>query len=96
MTLASALALVGAPVGGGLKGPALAAHVQVEAADGYRVAFSLAELDPATGSTEAYIAFERDGEPLDASMGPYRLVVPTDRRGARWVRQVTRIRIVQP
>lgn len=29
-------------------------------------------------------------------VGPVRLVVPTDKRGARWVRQVTRIRIVRP
>jgi len=71
----------------------LAATVRVDATDRYQVAFSLAELDPATGSSDALLVWERDGGPLDAPSAPYRLVVPTDKRGARWVRQVVRIRI---
>jgi DMSO/TMAO reductase YedYZ molybdopterin-dependent catalytic subunit len=94
--LLAAAALAGAPTGDKLRGPALATFVLVEAADGYKVVFSLAELDSGTGGTEAYVAFEREGKPLDDTVGPFRLVVPTDKRAARWVRQVTRIRIVKP
>ena len=94
--LLAAAALAGAPTGDKLRGPALATFVLVEAADGYKVVFSLAELDSGTGGTEAYVAFEREGKPLDDTVGPFRLVVPTDKRAARWVRQVTRIRIRQP
>lgn len=89
--LARVLALAGIPFDKPLRGPLLLAKLQVEAADGYRVAFSLAELDPHTGSTEAFLAFALDGEPLDSGAGPFRLLVPTDKRGARWVRQVTRL-----
>jgi DMSO/TMAO reductase YedYZ molybdopterin-dependent catalytic subunit len=73
-----------------------ASTVQVEALDGYRVAFSLAELDAGTGSTDAVVALEMDGKPLGGELGAFRMVVPTDKRSARWVRQVARIKVVQP
>jgi hypothetical protein len=44
-SLADLVHLVGAPVGDSLRGPALASYVLVEAADGYRVTFSLAEFN---------------------------------------------------
>ena len=95
VALSAVLGLVEAPLGEALRGKALASHVQVEAADGYRVAFSLAELDAGLGNTDALVAFERDGKPLGGELGSFRLVVPTDKRGARWVRQVTKISIVE-
>ncbi len=94
VALTSVLGLAGPAFGQPLRGPLLVAHLRVEAADGYRVAFSLPELDPRTGSTEALLAYELDGQPLNPELGPFRLVVPTDRRGARWVRQVTRLVLV--
>ena len=94
--LSEVLALVGAPSGEALRGNALALTVEVEALDGYRAAFSLAELDAGVGSTDAVIAFERDGKPLGGELGAFRVVVPTDKRGARWVRQVAKIRVIKP
>src|SRR5262245_1165837 len=42
----------GAPVGSAMRGDAVATYVAATASDGYRVVFSLAELDPEfTGST---------------------------------------------
>jgi DMSO/TMAO reductase YedYZ molybdopterin-dependent catalytic subunit len=93
VSLVKVLALVNAPFGDQLKGDAFAAYVLVEARDDYRVIFSLVELDAKTAGTEAFVAFEKDGQPLPSGMGPLRLVVPTDRRGARWVREVTRISV---
>jgi hypothetical protein len=84
------------PSGEALRGKALASTIQVEALDGYRVASSLAELDAGTGSTDAVVAFELDGKPLGGELGAFRMVVPTDKRSARWVRQVARIKVVQP
>ena len=92
--LTAVLALVGAPAGEALRGPGLALHVRVEASDGYRASFSLAELDAGFGSTDVLVAFERDGEPLGAEIGPFRLVVPTDKHGGRWVRQVVSIKLL--
>lgn len=92
--LTRVLGIVGIAFENPLRGPHLVAKLHIEAADAYRVAFSLPELDPRTGATEAYLGFALDGQPLDAEVGPFRLVVPTDKRGARWVRQVTRIVLV--
>ncbi|MGH9461755.1 MAG: molybdopterin-dependent oxidoreductase [Vicinamibacteria bacterium] len=89
------LALVGAPQGEHLRGSALATYVVVEARDDYRVVFSLAELDPGLRDTQVFLAFEKDGEALGDEMGPFRLVVPSDRRAARWVRQVVRVSVVE-
>src|SRR5262249_50895493 len=94
--LPALLSLASAPLGDKLRGPALATSVEVAAADGYRVVFSLAELDPGVGNTDAILAFEADGKPLGAEAGPFRLVVPSDKRGARWVRQVTKVEVVGP
>jgi DMSO/TMAO reductase YedYZ molybdopterin-dependent catalytic subunit len=92
--VSAVLSLVGAPGGDALRGKALASHVRVDAADGYRVSFSLAELDAGVGATDAIVAFERDGQPLGSEIGPFRIVVPTDKRGARWARQVVSIRVL--
>src|SRR6202030_2880640 len=45
VALADLLARAGVPQGDQIKGPWLAAYVSVGAADGYRVIFSLAEVD---------------------------------------------------
>ena len=44
--------------------------VEVEGHDRYRAAFGLAELDAGVGSTEAVIAFERDGKPDGGELDP--------------------------
>jgi DMSO/TMAO reductase YedYZ molybdopterin-dependent catalytic subunit len=92
--LSRVLGLAGISFEGPLRGPHLVAKLEIDAADGYRVAFSLPELDPLTGSTEVFLVFAADGESLDPEIGPFRLAVPTDKRGARWVRQVTRIVLI--
>jgi hypothetical protein len=66
----------------------------VEAADGYKVVFALAEIDPAFAVRDIILADKRDGKPLDAKQGPFRIVAPGDKRGACWVRQVTALRLI--
>jgi hypothetical protein len=66
----------------------------VSAADGYKVAFALAEVDPAFAAREIILADKREGKPLDAKQGPFRVVAPGDKRPARWIRQVTELRVV--
>jgi hypothetical protein len=72
----------------------MAEALLVEAADGYKVIFALAEIDPAFATREIVLADKRNGKPLDAKEGPPRVVAPGDKRPARWVRQVTSLRIV--
>jgi DMSO/TMAO reductase YedYZ molybdopterin-dependent catalytic subunit len=62
--------------------------VIVEATDGYRAVFSLAELDPEFTDRIFLLADTKDGQPLPPREGPLRIIVPGDKRPARWVRQV--------
>ncbi|SFS16603.1 hypothetical protein SAMN05216570_3342 [Dyella sp. OK004] len=76
-----------------LRGRGLARFVRVTAMDHYQAVFALAELDPSISRTTVVLADVRDGQPL-TSDGPFRLVVPSDKRPARWVRGVTTIEVV--
>jgi hypothetical protein len=80
-------------LGKDLKGPLFANCLLVEAADGYRVAFSLPEVDPDITDRLVLIANEKNAKPLDAAEGPYRLIVPDEKKHARWVRRVLRISV---
>jgi hypothetical protein len=93
VSLAEVLKAAGVTLGKDLKGPLLANCVVVQAADGYRVVFSLPEIDPDMTDRVVLLADRKDGKPLDAKEGPYRLVVPHDKRHLRWVRQVTRVSV---
>jgi hypothetical protein len=77
-----------------MKGKRLASCLLVEAADGYRVVIALPEIDPAFTDKQVVLVFLKDGKPLDAKEGPYRIVIPDEKRMARWVRQVTTLKIV--
>ncbi len=94
VALADVLRTAGAPLGERLRGRVLSAYVRVTAVDGYRVVFSLAELDAAFGNNVVLLADRRDGKPL-AGDGPYRLVVPGDKRAGRWLRNVAAIELVE-
>ena len=76
-----------------MKGKRLASCLLVEAADGYRVVIALPELDEAFTDKQIVLAFLKDGKPLDDKEGPYRIVIPDEKRMARWVRQVTALKI---
>lgn len=89
------LQAAGVPLGDALHGKNLALYVRITAADGYRVAYALAELDPQFRNESVILAGRYDGKPLDAKEGPLRIVAPTDQRPARWFRQVTRIDVLR-
>lgn len=85
----------GVPQGGELRGKALTTYVLARAQDGYEVVFSLAELDPAFIDNEILLADTANGKPLFGAQGRFRLVVPMDKPGARSVRMLTRLEVVQ-
>jgi hypothetical protein len=84
----------GVQLGDTLRGKRMASCLLVEAADGYRVVIALPEIDPAFSTKQFILAFLKDGKVLDAKEGPYRIVIPDETRMARWVRQVTGLKIV--
>jgi DMSO/TMAO reductase YedYZ molybdopterin-dependent catalytic subunit len=89
------LKLAGAPLGHELRGQQLALYVLAEAADGYKVAYALPEFDPDFTDGLILVADRKNGEALPAKEGPLRMVVPWEKRQARWVRQLTVLRLGQ-
>jgi DMSO/TMAO reductase YedYZ molybdopterin-dependent catalytic subunit len=85
----------GVPQGESLRGEALGLCVLVKGADGYKVAFALAELDPLFTDRQVLLAYRRNGAELDVKAGPLRLVIPDEKRHGRWVRQVTEMEVVR-
>ncbi|MER3428643.1 MAG: molybdopterin-binding protein [Pyrinomonas sp.] len=84
---------VGVPFGTRLRGDKLSLFLLVEAADGYKVVFALPEIDKAFTDRVILLADRRNGKHLSAAEGNLRLVVPDEKRHARWVRQVVRLSI---
>jgi DMSO/TMAO reductase YedYZ molybdopterin-dependent catalytic subunit len=92
--LRAVLERAGVGFGETLKGKRMASCLLVEAADGYRVVIALPELDPAFTDKQVILAFLKNSKPLDDKEGPYRIVIPDERRMARWARQVTTLKVV--
>jgi DMSO/TMAO reductase YedYZ molybdopterin-dependent catalytic subunit len=85
----------GVPQGDQLRGSSMATYVIAEAEDGYRVVFSLAELDSGILESEVIVADTMDGAPLAAPQGPFKLVAPHEKRPARWVRMLKSFTVVR-
>jgi DMSO/TMAO reductase YedYZ molybdopterin-dependent catalytic subunit len=84
----------GVPQNGKLRGSALATYVLAEAADGYSVLYSLAELDTDFQDSEVIVADTMDGAPLGEKQGPFKMVAPHDKRPARWIRMLKSLTVV--
>ncbi|MBV8971102.1 MAG: molybdopterin-dependent oxidoreductase [Sphingomonadaceae bacterium] len=91
--LADILGAAGVPSGEGLRGAAMAMVIIARAADGYRVAFSLGEVDRTLGRARILVADRCNDAPL-ADDGPLRLIVAGDLRGARSVKALDRLTVV--
>jgi hypothetical protein len=63
--------------------------VWVEGSDGYSIVMALSELDPDYGNHDALVAYKRE----DAPGGGFRLVIPSDRHGGRYVTDVVKIEV---
>jgi|HubBroStandDraft_5_1064220.scaffolds.fasta_scaffold576179_1 hypothetical protein len=95
VTLLDVMQKAGAPLGKQLRGKALASYVLAKAHDGYQVTFTLGELDPQFGNESILVADKRDGKPLPDKQGPFRLVCPNDKEGARSVRMLETLELVR-
>jgi hypothetical protein len=87
------LRLVDAPLGKELRGKNLAVYVLAEAADGYRTLYALAEFDADFTDRIILIADRRDGQALSEKEGKVRIVVPGEKRQARWLRELVRLSV---
>ncbi|HTW87106.1 MAG TPA: molybdopterin-dependent oxidoreductase [Candidatus Binataceae bacterium] len=85
----------GAPLGKELRGPNMKLYVVAKAADGYQVVFALPEFDPGFTDRVILLADRRDGHALSPREGPFRVVVPGEKRHARWIREVSTLEVLQ-
>ena len=85
----------GVPQGEALRGQAMASYVLVEAADNYRVLFSLADFNSSFMDSEIIVADTMDGAPIPGALGPFRLVAPHEKRPARWVEMVKSLTVAR-
>lgn len=93
--LVEVLKLAGVKFGEGLRGKALALYLVVGAADNYKAVFALPELDPAYTDKIVLLADQMDGKPLSTHNGPLQVIVPDEKKHARWVRKVTTLRVLR-
>jgi hypothetical protein len=91
--LSDVLSQVSRPIGEAFHSTVASYYLTVEAKDGYRAVFAWAELDPSFMDKSVYVVTKRDGKLLTDKDGPFQLVAPGEKRAARWVRQVTALRI---
>lgn len=89
------LALGGINFGSGLRGKQLSSYVAATANDGYEVVYSLAEFDPTITESNIIVADKRDGQPLAANEGPFRIIAPGDKRPARCVKMLRELDVIQ-
>jgi hypothetical protein len=67
----------------------------VEAKDGLPGSVRMGELDSAFIDKAVYGVTKRDGKAAVGKDRPFQLALPGEKRGARWVRQVTALKIKQ-
>jgi Carboxypeptidase regulatory-like domain/Oxidoreductase molybdopterin binding domain len=90
--LADILRPLGVPLDKDLRGQALTLCLIATGSDGYRVALSLAEVDPTFHPGEVIVADSYGGETLGAD-APFRLIVSEDKRPARSVKNLVSIEL---
>ena len=93
--ISDVLKRAGVAMGSALRGPALSAYVLASASDGYQVVLSVGELDPEMTDGQYLLADTANGKAMFGETGSFRLVVPKDKRGARAIRMLTTLNVVQ-
>jgi hypothetical protein len=91
--LATLLGKLEVPQGETVHGPLFMTAVIAEGTDGYKVLYSIAEIDPAIHTGQVLVADTLDGKPIIAD-GAFKLVSTEEKRPARWVRNLDKISVI--
>ncbi len=81
----------GVTMGRELRGENLSKYVLAKCADGYKVLFSLAELDSSFTDKKIILADSMDSQPLPEAKGPFRIVAEGEKKPARSCFQVVEL-----
>ena len=93
VAIAELLNKAGVTTGKQLRGKNMAKYLLVSCADAYQVVFSLAELDSSITDRVVILADQEEGKPLATGVGPFKLIVPGEKKPARNCFQVTTLTI---
>jgi DMSO/TMAO reductase YedYZ molybdopterin-dependent catalytic subunit len=85
VALSDLLKAAGVTMGDALRGPNMAQYVLAKSRDGYQVVYALPELDSGFSTKTVLLAFHADGEALPAEKGPLQIIVPGEKKHARWI-----------
>jgi DMSO/TMAO reductase YedYZ molybdopterin-dependent catalytic subunit len=85
----------GVTLGQGMGRQTIAAYLLASATDGYQVIFAMGEIDPVFTDSQIIVADVMNGAPLPREQGPFRLIAPHDKGGARSVRLLRRLELVR-
>ena len=66
----------------------------VQGQDGYTADFTFGELSLDFGHRAVWVALDEDGKPFTGDSGPVQILVPEDKKPARWVHAVRAITVV--
>jgi len=68
-------------------------YVVLTARDAYQVVVTYSEIDPYLGNAPMLLAWEQDGQPIEADHGPVQLVVPGDLWVSRYIWDISTIEV---
>lgn len=94
VTLSDILTKAGVALGDSAKKKTITTYIIVTAADNYKAIYTLAEIDPLFANRTVILADRADKKPLPEEYGPFQVIVPGEKKHARWIRQVTGIQVV--
>ena len=96
VTVQDVLAKAGMQFGHSLRGPRLKDYLLAESSDGYGVVFALPELSEEFSARTVMVVDKANGQPLAKEEGPFRTIVPDEKRHARWVRGLVSLTVQSP
>jgi hypothetical protein len=94
VTIADLLTKAGIVLGDTAKRKTIVSCLVVTAADNYKAIYALSEVDPLFANRTIIVADRADKKPLPEDVGPFQIIVPGEKKHARWVRQVTALEVV--
>lgn len=94
VALSDLLQKAGIILGDSAKHKTITSYVVVTAADSYRAVYALSEIDPLFANRPIILADKMDKKLLPMQDGPFQIIVPGEKKHARWTRQVTNIQVV--
>lgn len=69
-------------------------YMKLTGADGQSAVMALVDVDPSFSKRLVLVADRRNGKPLDATEGPWRVFIPDDIRHARWIRGLVAVEVL--